>query len=121
MVIRNLKPARIVHKYRCTIAAGFFIYLKCEGELTMRPVHSADIRKKYSWRVIKRIIRLFFFWKTRKRMLRISWLALLNKGASRKNHYIPYIVNRQKDFPVSVLIGKRRCSGYLRRRSLTEE
>ena len=87
----------------------------------MRLMHRVDFRKKYSWRVIKRIIRLFFFWKTRKRMLRISWLALLNKGASRKNHYIPYIVNRQKDFPVSVLIGKRRCSGYLRRRSLTEE
>ena len=87
----------------------------------MRLMHRVDFRKKYSWRVIKRIIRLFFFWKTRKLMLRVSWLALLNKAASRKNHYIPYIVNRQKDFPVRVLIGKRRCSGYLRRRSLTEE
>ena len=87
----------------------------------MRLVHRVDFSKKYSWRVIKRIIRLFFFWKTRKIMLRVSWLALFNKGANRQNHSIPYIVNRQKDFPVSVLIGKRRCSGYLRRRSLTED
>lgn len=87
----------------------------------MRLVHRVDLRKKYSWRVIKRIIRVFFFGKTRKLMLRVSWLALLNKCAIKKNRYIPYIVNRQKEFPISVLIGKRRCSGYLRRRSLTEE
>ena len=120
-MIRKLKPAEIVHKCRCTISAGFFIYLQFGMEVNMKLMHSADLRKKDRWRVIKKIIRLVFFGKTRKLMLRVSWLALLNKCAIRKNHYIPYIVKRQKDFPISVLIGNRRCSGYLRRRSLTED